>query len=88
MPLKILIVDDEQNIRKSLTGLLKDHNYPSSSCESGEQAIQLISQQNYDLVFLDVKLPGIDGLQVNRQHFFAWLKVHFEILRYLLVLKA
>lgn len=64
MSLKILIVDDEENIRKSLAGLLKDHHYQSSTCESGEQAIQLICQQSYDLVFLDVKLPGIDGLQV------------------------
>jgi len=64
MPLTILIVDDEKNIRTSLCGLMKDLGYLSFSCESGEQALQLIQKQSFDLAFLDVMLPGIDGIQV------------------------
>lgn len=64
MSFKILIVDDEQNIRTSLSSLLRDEGYYPSCCENGEQALQLIAQQYFDLIFLDIKLPGIDGLQV------------------------
>ncbi len=64
MPFKILIVDDEQNIRSSLSGLLQDQGYQPVSCGSGEQALDLIKNDSVDLVFLDVRLPGLDGLQV------------------------
>ena len=64
MSLKVLIVDDEKNIRMSLSELLNDQGFHSSSCDSGELALDLIKQQKYDLVFLDVKLPGIDGINV------------------------
>ncbi|MBD3288958.1 response regulator [candidate division KSB1 bacterium] len=64
MPFKILIVDDEPHIRSSLAGLLKDQGYKVLSCETGEHALELIKDEYADLVFLDVRLPGIDGLQV------------------------
>ena len=64
MSLKILIVDDEKNIIVSLAALLRDNGYSPVSCESGESAIELIKQHSFDIVFLDVKLPGIDGIQV------------------------
>jgi len=64
MSIKVLIVDDEKNIRTSLSGLLQDEGYTPFSCESGEEALNLIKQNNYDLAFLDVRLPGIDGLEV------------------------
>ncbi len=61
--MKILIVDDEQNIRSSLSGLLKDQGFQVSDCESGEKALNFIREQWVDLVFLDVKLPGMDGIE-------------------------
>ena len=64
MPFKILIVDDEHNIRSSLSGLLRDQGYQPVSCETGEQALDLIRNEAVDLIFLDVRLPGLDGLQV------------------------
>ena len=67
MSLKILIVDDEKNIRRSLSGLLEDEGYSPFTCESGEKALELIKKQTYDLIFLDVNLSGIDGLQVLQE---------------------
>jgi two-component system nitrogen regulation response regulator NtrX len=62
MSLKILIVDDEPNICSTLQGLLEDLGHRAHSCSSGESALDLLSQEYFDLMFLDVRLPGIDGL--------------------------
>ena len=59
----ILIVDDEQGIRESLTGILTDEGYRVSSVDSGEAALEFIANETPDLVFLDIWLPGIDGLE-------------------------
>lgn len=61
---KILIVDDETGIRESLQGVLADERYDTAAVESGEECLKLLHrEQNYDLVLLDVWLPGMDGLQ-------------------------
>jgi len=64
MSLKILIVDDEKNIRTSLSALLKEQGNSVDVCESGERAIEILKHQSFHVIFLDVKLPGMDGLQV------------------------
>jgi two-component system, NtrC family, nitrogen regulation response regulator NtrX len=60
---KILIVDDEASIRKSLKGILEDEGYTTSQAESGEACLELVRQQAFDVVLLDIWLPGIDGLE-------------------------
>jgi len=60
----ILIVDDEKNIRSSLSSILKDEGHSISTAEDGESALRIINEQNIDLMFLDVKLPGVDGMKV------------------------
>jgi two-component system nitrogen regulation response regulator NtrX len=67
MPLRILIVDDEPNICSTLQGLLEDLGHSARSCSSGEAALELLGQESFDLVFLDVRLPGIDGLATLEQ---------------------
>lgn len=67
MPLKILVVDDEPNICSTLQGLLEDLGHRARSCASGEAALELLAQESFDLVFLDVRLPGMDGLAVLEQ---------------------
>ena len=67
MPLRILIVDDEPNICATLQGLLEDLGHRARSCSSGEAALELLSQEYFDLVFLDVRLPGMDGLATLEQ---------------------
>jgi two-component system nitrogen regulation response regulator NtrX len=60
---RILIVDDEPLICQSLSGVLEDEGYRTASSGTGEQAIEELRRNPYDLVLLDVWLPGMDGLE-------------------------
>jgi two-component system, NtrC family, nitrogen regulation response regulator NtrX len=60
---RILVVDDEQGIRESLSGVLEDEGYTCSAVETAEQALEEIGRQPYDVVLLDVWLPHMDGLE-------------------------
>jgi len=59
----ILIVDDEASIRRSLTGVLEDEGYSASGAESGEACLEVLRKHSFDVVLLDIWLPGIDGLE-------------------------
>src|SRR5713226_2382118 len=59
----VLIVDDEPGIRESLAGALADEGYSASSVESGEASLDLLRKTEFDVVLLDIWLPGIDGLE-------------------------
>ena len=59
--MKILIVDDEKNIRDSLARLLELEGLKSETAESGEKARQLIGNRRFDLALVDLRLPGISG---------------------------
>ena len=59
-----LVVDDSSTVRKQIELELKLFGIQVDAVESGEQAFELLAQKNYDLIFLDVVLPGIDGYQI------------------------
>ena len=59
----ILIVDDESSIRQSLRGVLEDEGYKTSVAESGEACLEVLRKRRFDVVLLDVWLPGMDGLE-------------------------
>ncbi len=61
---QVLIVDDEYGIRTSLSGVLEDEGYETSAVESGEDCLQALAERQFDVVLLDIWLPGIDGLEV------------------------
>src|SRR3954464_5666174 len=61
--LNILIVDDEAAIRQSLRGVLEDEGYKVATAESGEACLEALAHRPYDVVLLDIWLPGIDGLE-------------------------
>ena len=63
----ILIVDDEVAIRELIKYNLAKEGYKVSCAADGEQALKLMDKNNYDLVILDLMLPGIDGLEVCRK---------------------
>ncbi len=65
--MNILVVDDEKNIRRTLRDILQDEGYNVTASESGEEALNLLSNNFFDLIFLDVKLPGIDGIEVLKR---------------------
>ncbi len=60
---KILIVDDEEGIRESLTSILRDERYSVDAVASGEEALAHIAGGDFQVVLLDVWLPGIDGME-------------------------
>jgi two-component system, NtrC family, nitrogen regulation response regulator NtrX len=60
----ILIVDDESSIRQSLRGVLEDEGYKTSVAESGEACLEVLRKRRFDVVLLDVWLPGMDGLEI------------------------
>ena len=62
--MKILIVDDERAIRNSLGEILADEGYVVDSAEDGTMALQKVEKEKYDLIFCDIKMPGIDGVEV------------------------
>jgi response regulator RpfG family c-di-GMP phosphodiesterase len=59
----VLIVEDETIIRESLRDWLKD-TYDVTTAENGEEALPLISKEDFDILIVDVRLPGKSGLQV------------------------
>lgn len=65
--MRVLIVDDDAGIRSSLKGLLEDEGYTVSACGSGEEAVAAVRKDEYDAVFLDVMLPGMDGVEALKE---------------------
>jgi len=63
----ILIVDDESAIRESLRGVLEDEGYRVTDAASGEACRDQLQQKSFDVVLLDIWLPGMDGLQTLEQ---------------------
>jgi len=64
---RILIVDDEPGIRQSLKGVFEDEGFTTETVSSGEDCLKKVDQNSYDLVLLDIWLPGIDGLETLRR---------------------
>jgi len=64
---RILIVDDEPGIRQSLKGIFEDEGFATESVSTGEECLKKIGEAPFDLVLLDIWLPGIDGLETLRQ---------------------
>ena len=58
----VLIVDDEAGVRSALSGVLRDEGYAVDAVESGEACLDRVSRAPYDVIVLDIWLPGIDGL--------------------------
>lgn len=62
--IKILVVDDELIVRESLIGWLRKSGYEVEGAEGGRQALTMLAGKEYDLVFLDIKMPDMGGLEV------------------------
>jgi DNA-binding NtrC family response regulator len=61
---RILVVDDELSIRISLGDLLRRDGYQVEVADSGESALEMLKTQSFDLLMVDVKMPGMDGLEM------------------------
>ncbi|OAS14095.1 response regulator transcription factor [Paenibacillus oryzisoli] len=60
----ILVVDDEERIRRLLRMYLEKEGYLIEEAEDGESALRMATESDFDLILLDVMLPGIDGIEV------------------------
>jgi two-component system nitrogen regulation response regulator NtrX len=64
---RILIVDDEPGIRQALAGVLTDEGFPVEAVETGEACLDLLGRSVFELVILDIWLPGLDGLETLKR---------------------
>ncbi len=67
MGLQILVVEDDEKVRDSVTRLLKLKGYTITEARHGQQAVELATAQPFDLVLMDVKMPKLDGVSALRQ---------------------
>lgn len=64
---KILIIDDERSIRRALREILEFEKFDVEEAENGKQGLEKLLSTQYDLVFCDIKMPEMDGLEVLEQ---------------------
>jgi two-component system nitrogen regulation response regulator NtrX len=62
MKASVLIVDDEAGVRSALSGVLRDEGYQVEAVDSGETCLERVARNAYDVIVLDIWLPGLDGL--------------------------
>ena len=62
--MKILIIDDERSIRNSLKEILADEGYDVDVAEDGQQGCDMVDKEKYSVIFCDIKMPGMDGMEV------------------------
>lgn len=62
--MKILIIDDERSIRNSLKEILGDEGHDVDVAEDGATALKLVDKDKYNAIFCDIKMPGMDGMEV------------------------
>jgi len=63
----ILVVDDLRSMRLTLGGILEDEGHNVVTVENGYQAIEAVRKTHFDIIFMDIKMPGIDGVQTYRE---------------------
>jgi len=66
MPKKILVIDDEELIIKSLAKLLEKNGYEVFVAKNGQDAVVMADEENFDLILADIRMPGMDGVETVR----------------------
>lgn len=67
MPYKVLVVDDESSVKDLLRDLLKKDNHSVLTASSGEEALEIIKKEDFDIILLDIKLSGMSGLETLKK---------------------
>jgi DNA-binding NtrC family response regulator len=65
--IKILIADDEEGLRLSMAGILELEGHCVTTAADGFEAIDKAKQETFDMVFLDIKMPGINGVETYKE---------------------
>ncbi|MCP4590270.1 MAG: response regulator [bacterium] len=63
----VLIVDDEPNMRTTLRDILQDEGYETATAATGEEAVQMCRRRAYDVILMDVRMPGMNGVEAFRE---------------------
>jgi DNA-binding NtrC family response regulator len=61
---RILVIDDDENIRKVVEAILRDQGYEVDTAESGNDAIKKTEKNHYDLMLIDIRLPDMEGTEL------------------------
>ncbi len=78
-PLSIIIIDDDESVRVSLKFHFDDCGFQTSSVETAEEALDLMKKAQVDAVIVDLRLPGMDGIEFIRQASKKWSDVRYVI---------
>ena len=65
--ISILIVDDEESVRDSLYNWFIEDGYTVECAENAKEALSILESKNFDIILADIKMPGMDGLEMNRR---------------------
>jgi len=66
-PPRVLVVDDEEDFLETMVNRLKRRGLEAKGALSGPEALQMIAAESFDVVVLDVRMPGMDGIEVLRE---------------------
>ena len=66
-PPKIMVVDDDPGMRITLEGIIEEEGYDVVGAKNGHEAIQLAKEHRFGLIFMDIKMPGINGVDAYRE---------------------
>ncbi len=67
MSKRILVIDDDEAVRKSFTLALEDTDCQVDTADCGEKGLEMLAAQKYGLIYLDLRMPGIDGVEAMRE---------------------
>lgn len=76
----VLVVDDEQDFVETLVKRMERRGFKVAGVASGQEALLLLGKEHFDVVILDVMMPGIDGIETLREIKLAWPKIQVILL--------
>jgi two-component system, OmpR family, response regulator len=65
--ISLLLVDDEDDFRTTLANRLKRRNFDVTDADSGEKALEIMKNNSFDVAIIDIKMPGIDGIETLKR---------------------
>jgi len=64
---RVLIVDDEPDFLETIVKRLRKRNIDAAGADSGKEALELLEKQHFDVVILDIRMPGMDGIETLKE---------------------